>query len=172
MRKLVVLVALVVAGALIGRRLRSRGAASAPPLAPTPPAPAPRAPVPASAPPPAASPVAEQEPEPPAASGPPPATTNGERVVLMSVQSLTDRDGGATQEAVVAKVAAGDIDPDEGTVEVLLHRLVAAGCLDGGDAGPYRLTSLGQAALLDGSSARPSAAGDAADELATPAADA
>ncbi len=106
------------------------------------------------------------------ATGPPPPTTNGERVVLMSVQSLMDQDEGATHEAVVAKVAAGEIDPDEGTVDALLHRLAAAGCLEGGETGPSRLTRLGPAARLAGSSARPAAAEEAADELASPAPDA
>ena len=103
----------------------------------------------------------------------PPPTTNGERVVLMSVSTLEERGEHATQEAVVRHVAAGDIDPDEGTVDVLLHRLTQSGCLSGdGEAGAYRLTPLGRAALLDGSSARPSAAGDAADELSSPTPDA
>jgi DNA-binding PadR family transcriptional regulator len=90
----------------------------------------------------------------------------------MSIQSLEDAGEDPSSEAVVGKVGAGDIDPDEGTVEALLHRLVDSGCLEGGDAGgPYRLTALGRAALLDGSTARPSAAEDAADELASPATD-
>ena len=171
MRKVVVLAALVVAGALLGMRLRSRGPAPAHAPAPAPPAPAPVSPT-AVRPAPTAAPVAVEEPEPPPATGPPPATTNGERVVLMSVQSLEEGGEDATSEAIVGKVGAGEIDPDEGTVDALLHRLATAGCLDGGEGGrPYRLTSLGRAALADGSTARPSAAGDAADELASPASD-
>jgi hypothetical protein len=74
-----------------------------------------------------------------------------------------------TAEAVVAHVAAGEIDPDEGAVEEILQRMAGSGLLTGGDgAGPYQLTPTGRAALLDGSAARPSPAGDAADELGAP----
>jgi DNA-binding PadR family transcriptional regulator len=86
----------------------------------------------------------------------------------MSVSALHERGEGATPEAVVAHVAAGEIDPDEGTIEVVLRRLADAGLLDGGDEG-YHLTPSGHAALADGSPARPSPAGDAGDELSSPA---
>jgi hypothetical protein len=172
MRKLALLAALAGAGALLVRRLRSPGAAPARPTAPAPQTPV-AAPAPAAAPvaAPSATPPVE-DPAPPA-TGPPPPTTNGERVVLMAVQSLEDGGGEVTREAVVGKVGAGELDPDEGTVDVLLHRLATAGCLDdSGNGGPYRLTAVGRAALLDGSSARPSPAGDAGDELASPATEA
>lgn len=158
MRKLVLVVLLVVAGVLVARRVRAR--AAAPPYRPPSPAPGPadRSP--------AAAPLRTVAPAP----GPPPPTTNGERVVLMSISALQARGQDATVEAVVAHVAAGDIDPDEGAVDVLLHRLAASGLLSGGDGeGPYRLTATGQAALLDGSPARRSPAADAADELSSPA---
>jgi DNA-binding PadR family transcriptional regulator len=87
----------------------------------------------------------------------------------MSVSSLLERGDAVTHEAVVAHVAAGEIDPDEGTVEVLLQRLASAGLLAGGDGGTYRLTPSGQAALMDVSPARPSPAGDATEELSSPA---
>jgi hypothetical protein len=107
--------------------------------------------------------------EPTAGTAPPPLTTNGERVVLMSIWSLQERGQDATQEAVVGHVAAGEVDPDEGTVDTLLHRLVGSGLLSGGGGdGPYRLTASGEAALLDGSRARPSPAGDATEELSSP----
>ena len=173
MRKLALFAALAGAGALLVRRLRSPGAAPIRATAPAPQTPV-AAPAPAAAPvaAPAATPLAVEDPEPPA-TGPPPPTTNGERVVLMAVQALEEGGGEVTGEAVVDKVGAGELDPDEGTVDVLLHRLATAGCLeDGGNGGPYRLTAMGRAALLDGSSARPSPAGDAADELASPATEA
>jgi hypothetical protein len=73
---------------------------------------------------------------------------------------------------VVRHVAAGELDPDDDAVDVLLHRLAELGCLSGGaDDGPYRLTATGRAALADGSTARPSPAGDAADELSSPETD-
>jgi hypothetical protein len=161
-RKVVLLVLLVVAGAVLVQRVRSRSAAPSPRTAPVPP------PAPASEPP------ATRRP-PPRSDGvtpPAPPTTNGERVVLMSIQFLEERGQEVTGDAVVRHVAAGDIDPDEGTVDLLLHRLVSTGCLGGGGDGPYHLTALGRAALLDGSSARPSPAGDAADELSSPTTDA
>jgi predicted transcriptional regulator len=166
MRKWLVLAVLLGAGVLIGRRLRARSTAPvAPSVAPS----VAPAPAPAPAPPPSRPVVAR--PEPPA--GDPPATTNGERVVLMSISTLEERGEDATHDAVVRHVAAGEIDPDEETVEVLLHRLAAGGCLaGGGDEEAYRLTPLGRAALLDGSTARPSAAEDAADELSSPTAEA
>src|SRR4051794_12632866 len=156
MRKLVLFVLLVAAGALVARRLRSSAAPRPVPV------PAPgttvRTPVP-----PEPAPMAQ-----PAPVAPPP-TTNGERVVLMSISSLEGRSQEATTEAVVAHVAAGEIDPDEGTIEALLHRMAGSGLLTAGDgAGPYSLTATGHAALLDGSPARPSAAGDAAEELSSP----
>ena len=170
MRKVVVIAVLAVAGVLVGRRIRTRaGVSGSPPQPARPPAPPPR---PAASPPPerAAEATVEPEPEP---SGPPPATTNGERVVLMSISTLQERGEPPSLDAVLGHVAAGEIDPDEGTVEVLLHRLVANGCLAGdGSQGPYRLTPVGQAALADGSTARPSPAGDAADELSSPTTDA
>ena len=102
--------------------------------------------------------------------GPPPPTTNGERVLLMSISSLQGRGEDATAEAVVAHVAAGEIDPDDGTIETLLQGMTGSGLLTGGDgACPYRLTETGEAALRDGSAARPSPAGAAADELSSPA---
>jgi hypothetical protein len=156
MRKWLVLAVLLGAGVLIGRRLRAR---PAPPVRPSVAAP----------PPPVRRPVAV-EPDPPA--GDPPPTTNGERVVLMSISTLEERGEDATHDAVVRHVAAGEIDPDEDAVDVLLHRLTAGGCLAGGGDGAYRLTALGRAALADGSTARPSAAEDAADELSSPATEA
>ena len=160
MRKLVLFVALVVLGAVVVRKVRSSATAAVPPA----PAPPPRErPTPVDrTPPPATS---ETDPVP---AGPPPSTTNGERVVLMSISSLEDRGDEPTVEAVVGHVAAGELDPDEGTVEALLHRLAGSGLLTDGD-GPYRLTASGRAALADGSPARPSPAGGAADELSSPA---
>jgi hypothetical protein len=148
-RKLVVIALLAAAVALLARRLRPRS-----------PGPVDR---PQAAPPRPASPPAP-------AAAPPPPTTNGERVVLMSVSSLQGRGQAVTADAVVAHVGAGELHPDEGTVDVVLHRLAGAGLLSGGDGnGSYRLTATGQAALLDGSPARPSPAADAAEELSTPA---
>jgi hypothetical protein len=165
MRKLVLFVALVVAGAVVVRKLRSSATPSAPPSPAPPPPPRPRErPSPVErAPAPAAS---EADPAP---AGPPPSTTNGERVVLMSISSLEERGEEPTVEAVVGHVAAGEIHPDEGTVEALLHRLAGSGLLTDADGdGSYRLTASGRAALLDGSPARPSPAGGAADELSSP----
>ena len=160
MRKLLLVTLLLVAGALAVRRLRPRSAAV--------PGPLPASPVP--------TPVSTPrlpEPEAPAmrppVAGPPPPTTNGERVLIMSISSLEGRGDDPTAEAVVAHIAAGEIDPDEGTIEALLQRMAGSGLLTGGDgAGPFRLTETGQAALLDGSAARPSPAGGAADELSAP----
>ena len=162
MRKLVVFVALAVAGAVVVRKVRSSATPAAPPPVPRErPAPVDRAPATAAPEP------APPEPEP---AGPPPRTTNGERVVLMSISSLEERGDEPTVAAVFGHVGAGEIDPDEGTVEALLHRLAESGLLTatGGD-GPYRLSASGRAALLDGSPARPSPAGGAADELSSPA---
>jgi hypothetical protein len=144
MRKLLLLVGLLLAGVVIVRRIRSRDGG-----ADRPPAPAPVRPVPAS-------------------DVPPPPTTNGERVVLTSIWTLQGRGDTPSREAVVDHVAAGGLDPDGGTVDALLHRLVGSGLLSGGDGEPYRLTAVGQGALLDGSPARPSSAGDAAEELSSP----
>jgi hypothetical protein len=158
MRKLLLVTLLLVAGALAVRRLRPRPAVAPGPL-PTSPLPPFR--------------VAEPEPAAPAMRAPapatPPPTTSGERVLLMSISSLAGRGQEATAEAVLAHVAAGEIDPDEGTIEALLQRMAGSGLLTGGDgAGPFRLTETGRAALLDGSAARPSPAGGAADELSAP----
>ena len=157
MRKLLLVTLLLVAAALAVLRLRSRRAAAPDHLPTAPTAPVRRLPDPEPA---MRAPAAE----------PPPPTTNGERVLLMSVSSLEGRGQEATTDAVVAHVAAGEIDPDEGTIEGLLERLAGSGLLSGGDgAGAFRLTPTGHAALLDGSAARPSPAGAAADELSSPA---
>jgi hypothetical protein len=167
MRKLFVLAGLLLVGFVVARRIRSRVPAREHRPAPTPPLPA-RSQV-LDPPAPLIERVPEAEPEPQVEVAPPPPTTNGERVVLMSTWSLQERGEAATKEAVVGHVAAGEVDPDEGTVDSLLHRLVGAGLLSGGEGGePYRLTESGQAALRDGSRARPSPAGDAAEELSTP----
>ena len=167
-RKLLLVVALVVAGALVVRKARAGATSAAPPRLPPTPAPAPRpqqehpAPVPR----PEATPPPEADDRP---AEPPPPTTNGERVVLMSISSLEERGEEPTVEAVVGHVAAGELDPDEGTVEALLHRLAGSGLLGAaGDDGPYRLTASGRAALLDVSPPRPSPAGGAAEELSSP----
>jgi hypothetical protein len=179
MRKFLVFLLLLGAGALVVRRLRASSGAparrpvSAPPAPPRPATPPQAPPAVAVAAEPEPAPVPAAEPEPPQVAEPvadtAPPTTNGERVVLMSISSLEGRGQDATAEAVVAHVAAGEIDPDEGAVEELLQRMAGSGLLSGGNgAGPYQLTATGRAALLDGSPARPSPAGDAADELGSP----
>lgn len=170
MRKLVLVAVLVVAGALVARRVRSRAVSSGRPLTETPlPPPSQERSRPPDEPTPPGRSADEQLSGAGATVPAPPPTTNGERVVLMSISSLQERGQDATHAAVVAHVAAGELDPDEGTVDVLLHRLAASGLLAGGQGGePYRLTASGQAALADGSRARPSPAEDAADELSSP----
>src|SRR5215213_5748065 len=114
MRKLVLVAALVLAGVLVARRIRSRAAAPGSPAMPATPPSAHRSPV-------ADEPAVDRsgeavDPEPaPPVPAPPRPTTNGERVVLMSISSLQERGQDATHEAVVAHVAAGEIDPDEAT---------------------------------------------------------
>jgi hypothetical protein len=171
MRKLLVLAGLLLAVVVVARRIRSHVPGRERRPTPAPPLPArsqtldPPAPlIERSL---EAEPVPVSDPE--VEMAPPPPTTNGERVVLMSIWSLQERGEAATQETVVGHVAAGEVDPDEGTVDALLHRLVGTGLLSGGEGDePYRLTESGQAALLDGSRARPSSAGDAAEELSSP----
>jgi hypothetical protein len=171
MRKFVVFFGLLVTGIVVARRIRSRIAGRERQAVPAPSMPARSQTLHPPGPPIERPPVTELV----LASGataetaPPPPTTNGERVVLMSTWSLQERGEAATKDAVVGHVAAGEVDPDEGTVDTLLHRLVGAGLLSGGEGGePYRLTESGQAALRDGSRARPSPAGDAAEELSSP----
>jgi len=161
LRKLVLFLALLLTGAAVARKVRA-GAAPAPAPPPSlPPRERPASEEPAEA---------TEAPEP---DGPPPepprSTTNGERVVLMSISSLEERGEEPTVEAVVGHVAAGDLDPDEGTVDAVLHRLADSGLLSAaGAGGPYRLTPSGRAALLDVSPPRPSLAGGAAEELSSP----